>query len=92
VRYSIDTKAKKGAICKCGIDERFTAHSPERIKMEIFLFAQSLPVEPVRRPTGPHFDYVNQAWTVDGRYVVCEHAGKCNCYGTLIENLPTAND
>jgi hypothetical protein len=50
-------------------------------------------------PTGPHFDYVNQAWTVNGRYVVCEHPVNCKCYGTRhagelapIENLPTAND
>jgi hypothetical protein len=99
VRYSIDTTVPIGAVCRCSMDERFTAHGQERIKMEIFLFAQPSPVEPVRQPTGPHFDYVNQAWTVNGRYVVCEHPGKCNCYGTLhagelapIENLPTAAD
>lgn len=52
-----------------------------------------------RRPTGPHFDYVNQAWTMDGRYIACAHPGKCNCYATQhagelapIENLPTAGD
>ena len=52
-------------------------------------------------PTGPHFDYVNQAWTIDGRYVVCAHpdSPRCNCYGTRhagelapLENLPTATE
>ena len=53
---------------------------------------------PAPAVTGPHFDYVNQAWTVDGRYVACAHpdAPACKCYGNQhagelapIENLPT---
>jgi len=48
---------------------------------------------------GSHFDYVNQAWTVDGKYIACSHPESmhCNCYGTMhagkvapLENLPTA--
>jgi len=33
--------------------------------------------------TGPRYDYTNQAWTVDGRYVDCCHpaAMNCTCYG-----------
>lgn len=40
------------------------------------------------------FDYVNQAWTVDGRYVACGHikdsGGRCqfSCYGTLHAGQP----
>jgi hypothetical protein len=31
---------------------------------------------------GTVYDYDRQAWTVDGRYVDCNHpAGVCNCYG-----------
>ena len=32
---------------------------------------------------GNHFDYVHQAWTLDGRYVRCGHpqAMNCDCYG-----------
>lgn len=31
------------------------------------------------------YDYRNQAWVVDGRYVACSHPAsmKCNCYGTV---------
>jgi hypothetical protein len=48
---------------------------------------------------GSHFDYVNQAWTVDGLYVACGHPASdpCGCFGKLhagqaakLENLPTA--
>lgn len=30
------------------------------------------------------YDYRNQAWIVDGRYVACEHPERvrCRCYGT----------
>jgi hypothetical protein len=52
--------------------------------------------------TGAHFDYIRQAWTIDGRYVACGHS-RCQetttthrCYGTVHagetappENLPT---
>jgi hypothetical protein len=39
----------------------------------------------VTRAVGSHFDYVNQAWTVDGLYVACGHpaADPCGCYGKL---------
>ena len=51
--------------------------------------------------TGSHFDYTNQAWTVDGVYVRCGHPESmdCRCYGKAhagqpapIENLPTATE
>ena len=31
------------------------------------------------------YDYENQAWVVDGRYVRCGHPASmnCNCYGRL---------
>lgn len=29
------------------------------------------------------FDYINQAWVKDGRYVDCGHPQVCNCYGHL---------
>ncbi len=31
------------------------------------------------------YDYKNQAWVVDGRYVACAHptSMKCNCYGRI---------
>ena len=31
------------------------------------------------------FDYDNQAWTVKGKYITCNHPEKmnCNCYGKL---------
>lgn len=31
------------------------------------------------------YDYRNQAWVVDGRYVACSHPAsmKCDCYGTM---------
>ncbi len=33
----------------------------------------------------PRFDYENQAWVVDGRYVRCGHQTECECYGTKHE-------
>lgn len=32
---------------------------------------------------GEHFDYVHQAWTIDGKYVRCGHPDtiSCRCYG-----------
>ena len=50
---------------------------------------------------GNHFDYVHQAWTLDGRYVRCGHpqAMYCDCYGKAhqgelanVNDLPTAPD
>jgi hypothetical protein len=31
------------------------------------------------------YDYDNQAWYVDGKYVACGHTGACDCYGTAHE-------
>lgn len=55
--------------------------------------------------TGHHYDYKNQAWTLNGRYIACEHpschraAGPTNCYGTIHEgeiappeHLPSAEE
>ena len=36
---------------------------------------------------GTSFDYMNQAWIVDGRYVSCSHSEtiSCGCYGRFHE-------
>ena len=68
-----------------------------------FRLPVEIPIEPAPVPpvTGPHYDYTNQAWTVDGHYVRCGHPGTmdCKCYGKVhegelapIENLPTATE
>lgn len=31
------------------------------------------------------YDYENQAWIVNGRYVRCGHVSPCGCYGKLHE-------
>jgi hypothetical protein len=63
-----------------------------------FRLPNETPVSPV---SGSHYDYVNQAWTLDGKYVVCAHPDSphCDCYGSKhagefapIENLPTAQE
>ena len=36
------------------------------------------------------FDYENQAWIVDGRYVRCGHKDECGCYGKLHEGQTPA--
>ena len=40
------------------------------------------------------YDYDNQAWVLNGKYVACGHPRKngcvtCNCYGTLHEGEDT---
>ncbi len=37
------------------------------------------------------YDYVNQSWVLNGRYVECGHPVemKCNCYGKLHEGEKT---
>jgi len=30
---------------------------------------------------GSGFDYTNQAWIMDGRYIRCGHITDCNCFG-----------
>ena len=44
--------------------------------------------------TGTHFDYTNQAWIVNGRYVRCGHvdAMNCGCFGKLHEGEPVRSD
>jgi hypothetical protein len=39
------------------------------------------------------FDYENQAWIVDGRYVRCNHPAEmdCRCYGKLHEGEKAMN-
>ena len=34
---------------------------------------------------GNGFDYANQAWIEDGRYMPCGHPKPCECYGTKHE-------
>lgn len=36
---------------------------------------------------GLHFDYINQAWTQDGKYIRCGHPEnmKCGCFGRVHE-------
>lgn len=29
------------------------------------------------------YDYVNQAWVINGAYVSCAHSNTCDCYGHL---------
>jgi len=36
-------------------------------------------------PEGNGFDYANQAWIEDGRYMPCGHEKPCECYGTKHE-------
>jgi hypothetical protein len=37
------------------------------------------------------YDYTNQAWVKDGKYVACGHPGSmnCDCYGRLHAGEPT---
>lgn len=38
------------------------------------------------------YDYRNQAWLENGRYVRCGHSELCNCYGRKHEGEPAAAD
>ena len=60
-----------------------------------------VPIVNIPPVSGSHYDYENQAWTLDGKYIACEHPESmhCDCYGTRhageiapIENLPTATE
>ncbi len=44
----------------------------------------------VSKTVNHEYDYENQAWTVDGKYVRCEHpeSVNCKCYGKLHEGEP----
>jgi len=37
------------------------------------------------------YDYVNQAWVLDGKYIACGHPAemKCNCYGRIHKGKET---
>ena len=41
--------------------------------------------EGMRTERNTAYDYANQAWVVDGRYVACAHpeSMQCKCYGKL---------
>ena len=34
------------------------------------------------------YDYKNQAWVKNGKYVKCGHPADCNCYGKKHEGEP----
>ena len=36
----------------------------------------------VMAATDGGYDYHNQAWVVDGKYVACGHGTPCDCFGT----------
>jgi hypothetical protein len=40
------------------------------------------------------FDYQNQAWVVDGKYVKCGHSEtmRCSCYGRIHEGEETRKE
>lgn len=51
-------------------------------------------LERVAESVGIGFDYENQAWVVDGRYVSCAHPASmnCNCFGKIhVGEAPAAN-
>jgi len=35
-----------------------------------------------KEPPQLWYDYTNQAWVCDGKYLRCAHEGPCDCYGT----------
>ena len=39
----------------------------------------------------PYYDYYNQAWTVEGHYLPCNHPDKmnCHCFAKLNYGQPT---
>ena len=55
-------------------------------------------IERITKEQSIEFDYMNQAWVIDGRYIACTHpdAMNCDCYGTRhageLANLPTIKD
>lgn len=40
------------------------------------------------------YDYINQAWVINGVYMACSHPADmdCNCYGTEHQGEPCDND
>ena len=44
--------------------------------------------------TNEFYDYKNQAWVVNGKYIKCNHPDEmnCNCYGKLHEGEIAAEE
>lgn len=38
------------------------------------------------------YDYRNQAWVVEGKYVACGHGKPCDCFGTVHAGKPVADN
>lgn len=38
------------------------------------------------------YDYRNQAWVVDGKYVACGHGKPCDCFGKVHAGQPVADN
>lgn len=49
------------------------------------------PIPPIPHPL-VQFDYTNQAWVEDGKYVRCGHATPCKCFGRAHEGEPVRVD
>ena len=58
------------------------------------LCPEQMDLRPLTDADLPHisgYDYANQAWVMDGRYVACGHGFKnCGCYGTEHAGEPIA--
>lgn len=50
----------------------------------------SMSTDPAEKQNG--YDYRNQAWVVDGKYVACGHGKPCDCFGTLHAGQPVADN
>jgi hypothetical protein len=47
-----------------------------------------------REPVAPlsGYDYQNQAWAENGRYIRCGHTSACSCFGRLHDGEPLADN
>jgi len=47
-----------------------------------------------KQMTNEFYDYKNQAWVVNGKYIKCNHPDEmnCNCYGKLHEGEIAAEE
>ncbi len=61
-------------------DYTYTCHYPE---LHAAVYAR-------RKAKVNGYDYKNQAWVVDGKYVSCVHRSECNCFGRLHAGEPVA--
>ena len=52
----------------------------------------STPPESCELPPPLSYDYRNQAWVENGRYMRCGHADPCSCFGRLHAGEPLADD